>query len=126
MESTPVTIMDLSSMPALIPLRFPGSKDIYTSSEAPLNLVKIETNNKNTQPLSTQENTPSIFYQEKETNSSSEKWGENTASTEWIKIIRSNYYVLDKCIYKFFSKNPRSTSVINLINLLPSPGLGRD
>ena len=69
-----MTIMDLSSMPALIPLRFPGSKDIYTySSEVPMNLVKIETNNKNTQPLSTQENTPSIFYQEKETNSSSEK-----------------------------------------------------
>ena len=33
----------------------------------PLNLVKIETHNKNnTQPLSTQENTPSIFNQEAE------------------------------------------------------------
>ena len=67
MENTPVTTVDLSSMPALIPLRFPGSKDIYTSSEMPLNLVKIETHNKNnTQPLSTQENTPSIFNQEAE------------------------------------------------------------
>ena len=65
MESAPVTTVALSSMPALIPLRFPGSKDIYTS-EMPLNLVKIETHNKNTQPLSTQENTPSIFNQEKE------------------------------------------------------------
>ena len=64
MENTPVTTVDLSSMPALIPLRFPGSKDIYTSSEMPLNLVKIETHN--TQPLSTQENTPSIFNQEAE------------------------------------------------------------
>ena len=67
MESAPVTTVDLSSMPALIPLRFPGSKDIYTSSEMPLNLVKIETHNKkNTQPLSTQENTPSILNKEKE------------------------------------------------------------
>ena len=67
MESAPVTTVDLSSMPALIPLRFPGSKDIYTSSEMPLNLVKIETHNKNnTQPLSSQANTPSIFSQEKE------------------------------------------------------------
>ena len=64
MESAAVSTVDLSSMPALIPLRFPGSKDIYTSSEMPLNLVKIETHN--TQPLSTQENTPSIFNQEAE------------------------------------------------------------
>ena len=64
MENTPVTIVDLSSMPALIPLRFPGSKDIYTSSEVPLNLAKIETHTKNTQSLSTQENTPFIFNQE--------------------------------------------------------------
>ena len=73
MESAPVTTVDLSSMPALIPLRFPGSKDIYTSSEMPLNLVKIETHNKNnTQPLSTQENTPSILNKEKEADHSIE------------------------------------------------------
>ena len=73
MESAPVTTVDLSSMPALIPLRFPGSKDIYTSSEMPLNLVKIETHNKNnTQPLSTKENTPSILNKEKEADHSIE------------------------------------------------------
>ena len=73
MESAPVTTVDLTSMPALIPLRFPGSKDIYTSSEMPLNLVKIETHNKkNTQPLSTQENTPSILNKEKEADHSIE------------------------------------------------------
>ena len=67
MESAPVTTVALSSMPALIPLRFPGSKDIYTSSEMPLNLVKIETHIKNnTQPLSTQENTLPILNKEKE------------------------------------------------------------
>ena len=65
MENSTVTLISLSSMPALIPLRFPGSKDIYTSSEGPLNLVKEETtNNKNTQ--STQENAPLIFNTEKQ------------------------------------------------------------
>ena len=88
MENTPVTIVDLSSMPALIPLRFPGSKDIYTSYEVPLNLKKIEleTHIKNTQPLSTQEETPFIFNQEKKANNQwevTEKW-ENTTSTEGI------------------------------------------
>ena len=72
METSSVNIITLSSMPALIPLRFPGSKDIYTSYEGPLDLVKTETTiNKNTQ--STQENTPFISNKEKQAQCS-ETW----------------------------------------------------
>ena len=42
------TNVDMSLMPPLIPLKFPGSKDIHTSeTESPLNLVKIKTNQDN-------------------------------------------------------------------------------
>ena len=73
MDTSPVTLISQSSMPALIPLRFPGSKDIYTSYEEPLDLVKTETAiNKNTP--STQENTPFISNKEKQEAQCSEKW----------------------------------------------------
>ena len=89
METSPVTLISQSSMPALIPLRFPGSKDIYTSYEGPLNLVKTEpTINTNTQ--STQENTPFIF-----------KVKENN-STEMLKVLISEVIKL-VFLYKILS-----------------------